>query len=250
MNINTDINILSNLPDLGVLKYLFDIQYIEKLGKYDYHGFSDIKSIKSLKRFESAVRKSLLNFKSEKEKFLVDSVFYQESVSDDLKILLFWNLSNNNELFKYLNENVYFPALYSGRISIKSVEVQACIKDLQDNTKEFEKWTQITIAETSSSYLRLLKKLNLMEGGLVKKFNTPYLNDKMFVLFIYWLKAIEEKSNLLESEWIKYCFCEQNVFLERLMQKKFSTYYQLYYSGDKLKIETILPYENIYHVLR
>lgn len=250
MNINTDINILSNLPDLAVLKYLFDIKYFEKLGKYDHHGFSDIKSLKSLKRFESAVRKSLLNFKSENEKYLIDSVFYQESVSNDLKVLLFWNLSNNNELFQYLNENVYFPALYSGRITIKSIDIQACIKDLLDKTNEIEKWTPITIAETSSSYLRLLKKLNLMEGGLHKKFSTPYLNDKMFLLFIYWLKAVEEKSNLLESEWLKYSFCERPIFIERLMQKKFSNYFQLQYSGDRLKIETLISYENIYHAIR
>ena len=250
MNINTDINILSNLPDLDVLKYLFDIKYLEKLGKYDHHGFSDIKSLKSLKRFERAVRKSLLNFKSDKEKYLIDSVFYQESVSNDLKILLFWNLSNNNELFQYLNENVYFPALYSGRITIKSADIQACIKDLLDKTLEMEKWTPITVAETSSSYLRLLKKFNLMEGGLTKKFSTPYLDDKMFLLFIYWLKAIEEKSNLLESEWLKYSFCERPIFVERLMQKKFSNYFQLQYSGDNLKIETLIPYENIYHAIR
>ena len=250
MNINTDINILSNLPDLDVLKYLFDIKYFEELGKYDHHGFSDIKSLKSLKRFESAVRKSLLNFKSDKEKHLVDSVFYQESVSNDLKILLFWNLSNNNELFQYLNENVYFPALYSGRITIKSIDIQACIKDLLDKTKEIEKWTPITIVKTSSSYLRLLKKFSLMEGGLNKKFSTPYLNDKMFILFIYWLKVIEEKTNLLESEWLKYSFCERPIFIERVMLKKFANYFQLQYSGDKLKIETLIPYENIYHAIR
>jgi hypothetical protein len=250
VNINTDINILSNLPDLEVLKYLFDIKYFEKLGKYEHHGFSDIKSLKSLKRFESAVRKSLLNFKSEKEKYLIDSVFYQESVSNDLKILLFWNLSNNNELFQYLNENVYFPALYSGRITIKSVEVQACIKDLLDKMTEYEKWTPITIAKTSSSYLRLLNKFNLMEGSLNKKFSTPYLNDKMFLLFIYWLTAVESKTNLLESEWIKYSFCERPVFIERLMLKKFSNFFQLTYTGDNLKIETTVPYSTIYDAVK
>lgn len=250
MTINTDINILSNLPDLEVLKYFFDIKYSEQLGKFEHHGFSDIKSLKSLKRFESAVRKSILNFKSDKENALIDSVYAQESISNDLKILLFWNLSNNNSLFQYLNENVYFPALYSGRITIKSIEVQACIKDLLEKTTEIENWSQITILETSSSYLRLLKKLNLMEGGLHKKFNTPYLNDKMFVLFIYWIKSIELNSNLLESNWLKYAFCERPIFIERLMQKKFANYFLLNFTGDKLKIETIIPYEEIYHAIK
>ncbi len=72
----------------------------------------------------------------------------------------------------------------------------------------------------------------------------------MFILFVYWLKAIESKPNLLESEWLKYCFSEKTVFIERLMQKKFTKYYQLNYTGDKLKIETEMPFSTIYHVIK
>jgi hypothetical protein len=89
-----------------------------------------------------------------------------------------------------------------------------------------------------------------MEGSLNKTIVHPYLNDKMFILFVYWITAVENKSNLLESEWLKYSFYERPVFIERLMQKKFTKYFNILYTGDKLKIETLIPYSTIYHVIK
>ena len=89
-----------------------------------------------------------------------------------------------------------------------------------------------------------------MQGSLNKIIVHPYLSDKIFVLFVYWLTTIESKSNLLESEWLKYSFSEKTVFIERLMQKKFAKYFQLNYTGDKLKIETTIPYSTIFHAIK
>ena len=89
-----------------------------------------------------------------------------------------------------------------------------------------------------------------MEGTLNKKILHPYLSDKMFVMFIYWLNSTESRSNLIDSQWLKYSFCELPVFLERVMQKRFTKYFDLIYTGDKLTIETTIPYENIYNALK
>ena len=72
----------------------------------------------------------------------------------------------------------------------------------------------------------------------------------MFVLFIYWLNEVETLPNFLVSDWVKYCFCEQEVFIERVLQKKFSKFFELTYTGDKLKIETSIPYESIYDAVK
>lgn len=249
LKINTDINIISNLTDFSVIKHFIEQNYSKTLKDNEYHGFSDIKTIKSLKRFESAVKKSLISYGNGDIEKLINSIYFNESVSIDYYVSLFWNLSYNNDLFGYLNDNVYFPALYSGRISIKSLEVQACIKDLQNKFEEIQNWTPITIAETSSSYLRILKKLNLMEGGLNKTLKTPHLSDKMFVLFVYWLISVEEKSNILNSKWLNYSFMEKKTFVDRLLQKKFSKFYNVTYTGDNLKVEPIITYDNIYDVI-
>ena len=86
-----------------------------------------------------------------------------------------------------------------------------------------------------------------MEGSLNKTISHPYLSDKMFVLFIYWLLAIENSSNIINSQWLQYCFLENQVFLERLMQKKYTKFFNITYSVDKLKIETIYSYQEIYY---
>lgn len=250
MDLNTDINILSNLPDLSILSYFLDGKNVNSISKNEYHGFGDIKTVKSLKRFDKAINKSLINCEINEVKTLINSIYSNESISNDFFLLLFWNLSYNNDFFQYLNNNVYFPDLYSGRITIKSSEVQGCIKELQTMSKMIESWTPITVRKISSAYLRLLTKLNLLEGGLNKTFKNIYLSDKMFVLFIYWILAIETKPNLIESQWMKYAFCEQDVFLERVRQKKFSKFFQLSYTGDKLKIEPSIPYNKIYEALK
>ncbi len=89
-----------------------------------------------------------------------------------------------------------------------------------------------------------------MEGSLNKTIVHPYLSDKMFILFVYWLKAIELKTNVLVSEWLKYSFSEKSVFIERLIQKKFARYFLIHYTGDSLKIETTMPYSTIYHAVK
>ena len=88
-----------------------------------------------------------------------------------------------------------------------------------------------------------------MEGSVNKTIAHTYLNDKMFVLFVYWLLTVAQKPNILESPWLKYCFLEKQSFIERVMQKKFSKYLNLNFNGEKMKIETIINYQNIYNEL-
>lgn len=247
--LNTDINILSNLPDYSFLKSFFDPYFTGEEETSQASG--EFKTIKSLKRFEAAVKKSFLTFPDSRIEQIVTNAYKSGGLSDDVFMLLFWNLSINNDLFSYLNEHVYFPALYSGRVAIRTGEVQACLKELQENNQDVKSWTSTTINETSSSYLRILKKLNLMVGaGATKTIKSPFLSDKQFVLFIYILKVVEEKNNILESEWIPYSFCERPIFIERTLQKKFSNFFELTYSGDKLTITTILPYSEIYNAIK
>lgn len=246
MKINTDINILGGLPDFNLIKhYLFSDKTSLALTA-DHYTFTAIKTDKAVKRFEKAITGTLLKFKNPESAYLVRSMLSSESISQDSLYLLFWNASVNNDLMNYLNAQVYFPSYYSGRLVIRKEEVGACIKDLKETEEQLKEWTIVTIETVARKYLTLLKKFNLMEGSNTKKILHPYLNDKMFVLFIYWLTATETSSNLLESEWLKYSFCEQPIFIERVMQKKFAKFFQLTYTGDKLKIEPTIPYQNIY----
>ena len=213
------------------------------------HTYSSIKTDKSVKRFEKTISTTLIHFLNKDVELLLRSLLKAENISKDSLYLLFWNASLNNNLLHYLNSQIYFLAFYSGRISIKQDEVLACLKDLKEREVELKNWSISTLETTASKYLTLLKKFGLMEGSLHKSILHPYLSDKMFIVFVYWLKAIESKSNLMESEWLKYTFCEISVFIDRLMQKKFVSYFLINFTANNLKIETTIPYEKIYDAI-
>lgn len=249
MTLNSDINILGGLPDLNLIKQFMN-DSIESLNSRGGHrSYTAIKTDKSVHRFEKAITDTLLTFKNSTLKPIVTNMVNAESISNDCLFLFFLNASNNNELLNYLNNSVYFPALYSGRVSIKTTEVLACLNDLKQTEQELHKWSDSTLQVTASKYLTLLKKFHLMDGSVNKTITYTYLNDKMFVIFVYWLLTVEPKPNLLESPWLNYAFSEKQFFLERVMQKKFSKFFNLNYNGDKLMVEPLISYQNIYDEL-
>ena len=181
MNINSDINVLGSLPDWDLIKYYYEIKYKLKQGQ----AMTTLKTEKSIKRFRSSIEKTFITFKNEKIKILFHSLIENEGISKDFLYLLFWNASMNNELLHSINMNVYFEAFYNGRMTLRNDEVSSYLTDLKSSESQLQKWTQSTINTTASKYLTLLKKFGLMEGKQTKRILHPFLNDKMFIIFIY-----------------------------------------------------------------
>jgi hypothetical protein len=249
MNINSDINVLGSLPDWSLVKVFVteDMSSIRKKG--GIHTYTAIKTDKSVTRFEKAIKATLIQNRIPELESIVRQAIIENTTSVDTLLLLFWNASANNELLYQLNERVFFPAFYSGRVSIKNDEVIACIKELKQAESDLDKWSEITITMTASKYLTLLKKFGLMKGSATKTIAHPHLTDPMFVLYAYWIAAISDRPNLVNSSWLTYCFSERQAFIDRLLQKKFSKYFNVVYTGDKLSIEPIIPYESIYEFI-
>jgi hypothetical protein len=249
MHINSDINVLGSLPDWNLIQIFISEDMITIKEKGGINTYTAIKTDKSVMRFEKAIKSTFLRFNNSNLESIFLSVIKANSISNEVLFLLFWNASMNNELLNYLNSKVFFPAFFSGRVSIKNDEAVACIKELKETEDDLKKWSDLTITTTASKYLTLLKKFGLMEGSVNKSIIHPNLSDTMFVLFIYWVTAFSEKQNLLNSEWLKYSFNEKQTFIERLLQKKFSKYFNVVYTGDKLSIEPIISYESIYEYI-
>lgn len=240
--INTDLNILGGLLDLNIVRFLLT----ENGEKQSY---ASIKTVKSFKRYTKAIKRTLLTCTNQKLEFLIHKIIEQEGISADSLNILFWNAAVNNDLIHYLNHNVFFPAYYGGRNTIKKDEVLACLNELKQVEPSIQNWTFSTIDLTASKYLTLLKKFNLMEGSAEKTISHTILSDNSLMLFIYWILAIETKSNLLESKWLEYCFMKKEIFIQRILQKKYLKFLNLNYSGDKLTVEPIILYEKIYDEL-
>lgn len=251
MQINTTINILGSLQDWNLVVQFLESRYKERgdVGE-GFQAFTSVKTHKSIQRFEKAITDTLIRFENKEIEALVRSLVDSEKISINSLLLLFWNASFNNHLLSYLNRNVYFPAFYSGRMGIRSEEVVACMMDLKERESEqLGSWTDYTIEKVASKYLTLLRKFGLMEGSQKKTISHPNLDDTMFVLFIYWIHAVEEKANLLLSSWLQYSFLEKQSFIEKLTQKKFARFFRFNYTGDNLQVEPVLPYHTIYNEL-
>ena len=250
MQINSDINILGGLSDLRIIEELLRVKDSKEEIDGPQNVITSMKTIKAFKRYEKAINNTLLRFSDPKVEVLILKIIKMEKITTDSLFLLFWNASLNNELLNYLNQNVYFTALYSGRSTIKKDEVIACLKDLKTTEAQLQKWSDSTIEITASKYLTLLCKFNLLEGRVNKKILHHNISDKVLILFLYWLVAVNEKPNILESPWISYCFIEREILIQIILQKKFMKFFNVNYSGDKLKIETLLSYEGVYDELK
>lgn len=249
MIINTDINILGGLPDINLINVFLEDTPAPLDSAGGHRSFTSIRTDRAVKRFESAIIGTILHYKNDEVKSMLTTCLRSEGITADSLHLLFLNSSRNNDLLHYLNKSVFFPALYSGRIGIKTEEVTACLNDLKSREPALQSWSDTTIKTTASKYLTLLKKFNLLEGSKNKSIKRIFLNDKVFVLYIYWLVAIEGAANLMKSDWLEYFYLDRDLFLERVMQKKYSKYYNLYYNGEQLRIEPIKSYQQIYHEL-
>lgn len=249
MIINSDVNILGGLSDLNLIRVFLDKTNRSEGVSGGHRAYTSIRTDKAVKRFEKSIRGTMLHFENDDVKYIITDCIKSEGMSSDSLYLLFLNASKNNDLLNYLNKSVFFPALYGGRIGIKSEEVIACLNDLKSKESSIQEWSDTTITTTASKYLTLLKKFNLLEGSTSKSIKHTFLNDKVFVLFIYWLISIEGASNLTKSNWLQYFFLESDLFLERIMQKKYTKYYHMNYNGEQLRIEPVLPYQHIYNEL-
>jgi hypothetical protein len=248
MIINSDINVLGSLPDWNLIN-VFLIESIGKLrAKGGLQSFTTLKTDKSVKRFEKAISATLITFQNKNIEDIFREAIISEKITKDTLLMLYWNASENNSLLNYLNEKVFFPAFYSGRVTIKNDEVVACLNELKETEVDLKKWADSTIEVTASKFLTLLKKFGLMEGSQNKTIIHPHLSDKAFLLYIYWLLALEPNNDIFKSSRLNYAFSEKQILIERLLQKKYSKHLNITYTGDKLRIETLIPYKEIYHV--
>jgi hypothetical protein len=242
--INSDINILGSLADWNLISIFGGIGSNEPVSA-DHHSFTAIKTSKSVKRFKNAIENNFLRFDTDEIESLFDSLLTIKGIDSDTQLFLFWVLSQNNELIKYLNSTVFFPAFYSGRVSIRIDDVIASLFELKETEPQLKSWSNSTLTITASKYLTLLKKFDLLEGTLKKTIKNKFLSDEMFLVFVFWVCQFKEPSNVLKSEWLKYGFMEVSTFIERVVLKKYTQFYTITYNGDILRIEPSIPYHQL-----
>lgn len=245
METNSDINVLGGLPDYNLIRIYIGGETADKTSDEIQLQYTSIRTEKAFKRFIKSIDTSMNLFKSENLKNMIQQQCIKDELNDTLLYMLFWNMSLNNELFAYMNENIYFPVMYSGRTIITADEVTACLKELKQNEPSMKEWSDSTVSTTASKYLTLLKKIGLLEGAVKKKILHKNLSDKQFILFLYWLMEAEDTTNFGDSKWMQYGFMERNSFIERCLRHKYTKYININYNGDILRIEPTMSYKEI-----
>ena len=132
MKYNSDINVLGSLPDWNLIPVFLNQDINDIRSNVGLQSVTAIKTDKSIRRFEKAITGTLIKFANDNVSQLITGFLNKEQISNDSLLLIFWNASFNNNLLFYLNHKVFFPALYSGRITIKKDEVIACLKELKE----------------------------------------------------------------------------------------------------------------------
>ena len=127
MKYNSDINVLGSLPDWNLIPVFLNQDINDIRSNVGLQSVTAIKTDKSIRRFEKAITGTLIKFANDNVSQLITGFLNKEQISNDSLLLIFWNASFNNNLLFYLNHKVFFPALYSGRITIKKDEVIACL---------------------------------------------------------------------------------------------------------------------------
>ena len=106
MRINSDINILGSLPDWNLIN-VFLTEDMSSIGKNGgIHSHTTIKTDKSVKRFEKAIKTTLIQNKKSELKSIIRQTIQTNTTSSDSLILLFWNASSNNELLKQKPQDI------------------------------------------------------------------------------------------------------------------------------------------------
>jgi hypothetical protein len=245
MNTNSDINVLGGLPDYNLIRLYIAGEVANQTSEEIQLQFTTIKTSKAYKRFEKAISGSMNKFKSGNLKDMIQQQCLKEELNDTLLMMLFWNMSLNNELFAYLNEKVYLPIMYSGRKLVKADEVLACLRELRETEQSLKEWAESTLEITASKYLTTLKKIGLLDGSVKKEIVYQNLTDKQFIIFLYWLMEAEDTTNISGSKWLQYGFAEKDIFLNRIIQQKYMKYVSVNFNGDILRLEPKMSYKEI-----
>jgi hypothetical protein len=190
-----------------------------------------------------------LTFHNDDHKDLFLSILFDKDFPIEIFPTLFWTASFNNTIFDYINKKLFLPCCLDANEKLSKEKMDLLIQDLLKGGY-FQNIPPSSVQFLSSNYFSIMKRFKLVKGLKYKIPAIKHYHDQWFVIFLYWLHAIDPRANLLQSNWFPYSLMTQESFLQRVQQNHFSSYYHPIIEGEKLTITPHHPYKDIYSILQ
>lgn len=227
-------NVLGGIPDYAVM-----IDYI--VGEESVESAADnfvFRTTKATSRFKKAISDGFLAYKSfEHKKLFLEALMSKDFSLEEKLIILFWQLTVCNELYKEITDQVFLRALYSGRTSIDVNDVDAYIHHLKKESPEDIPWTDSTIHTTASKYLTSLKKFGFALGTNKKEIHAPHISSSLFVYLVKLAMTVFPDEKTLDNPLFRFSFLDQQSTINRLKTIEYIPLWDITQIGNDVTIK-------------
>lgn len=251
----SDINVIASIPDFNLINdvisafaYHKSEEYInEEIFKQNVYG---IRTLRSRKRFLSAIIKTFIKFKTKEHQQVFYTLFAQNNFSNLKRMALYFQFSFNDQLFFELTTKVYMKLYKAGRLTVSKDEFNAYLYDLRDRKPDIQNWSNSTIDIVASKYLTLLKKLGFLKGRFRKEFCTLDLDDPTIVYMVYLLKSLGNiNPDIMKNPYLDILPYSNDNLYRRIKKISLVDYFKIYTLGYDLKVNLKYKFEEIINVI-
>lgn len=232
------VNMLGGIPDMSEM-----VLYINSLSNKDIDCNFVFRTTHATTTFKGAIDSFILQFTNDKhKKHFLNALSSEEFTLANKFIIIFWQMTYSDYLFKKITEEVFMKAVYQGRSSIQRDEIRAFLHYIKEQEPQELNWSETTIIGTASKYLTLLKKLGLAEGSVKKQIRHPMITNDLFVWFIRWCQLVYPNDRTLKNPYIQFGFMDKDTLINRLKKIENIQYWNISQIGDDVTID-LKPYE-------
>ena len=244
------INVIGGLRDCSVIFKAIDSHFSQNDSfkeLVNQRNEFNLRTERSRTRIERAIRKAFLQFYNQDHQNLIQCIFNDGVPLRDKELVLVWQLSLNNRLFREISVKLFTKVYYSGRAGISKDDIIAYLKDfLSKNSSLGINWSQNTINTLSTKYLNLMTKLNFLSPGRTKSFRHIRPSSEAQILFLYFAKLFNPKTNnILINELLPLSFVPPEDIKEGLKKLSIKGFFDMDFNGVALNIELIHCYKGI-----
>lgn len=230
---DTGVNIIGSIPDYAdMIRYIVSLESDEKDINFSF------RTSESTRRFRFAIGAYIMKFKNDAHKSLFMKAMSNSELSLQEKfIIIFWQLTCSDLLFRRITEDVFMKAVYQGRSTIQGEEILAYLHYIKQTEPKDLDWSESTLKVVSGKYLTLLKKLGLAEGTIKKQIRHPLITDELFVWFIRWCQLVCPEDRTLHNPYIRFSFMDEETIIRRLKKIENIKYWNISQIGNDITID-------------